>query len=96
MDEAYARDGLWRYAEGPVAALHRLCVRPESQGKGLARELLAWMEERYRRQGVKVVRLDTYMANAPAMRLYESAGYERAGETRFRGKGLFCLFEKAL
>jgi ribosomal protein S18 acetylase RimI-like enzyme len=96
MADVYARDGRWRYAEGQVATLHRLCVHPEAQGRGVAKGLLRWMEERYLAQGIKAVRLDTYLANAPAMRLYEGAGYERAGWTWFRGKGPFCLFEKLL
>ena len=85
----------WRYDEPVFAVLHRLCVHPFDQGKGVARETMAHMEEYVRSVGVFAVRLDAFSQNPAALRLYESRGYKKAGEIAYR-KGLFYLYEKKL
>ena len=57
-------------------------------------------EEEARRQGRKVIRLDTWEGNLPANRLYPSLGYRYAGQAEFFFMGfvrenLNC-YEKAL
>ena len=57
-------------------------------------------EEEARRQGRKVIRLDTWEGNLPANRLYPSLGYRCAGQAEFFFMGfvrenLNC-YEKAL
>lgn len=85
----------WRYDEPVFAVLHRLCVHPFDQGKGVARETMAHMEESVRSVGIYAVRLDAFSQNPAALRLYESNGYRKAGEIAYR-KGLFYLYEKKL
>ena len=75
--------------------LHRLCVNPELQGRGLARQAMARMEKNALDKGFDSVRLDVFSQNLHAQRLYEKLGYRRTGEVRFR-KGIFHLLEKAL
>lgn len=87
--------GAWEHTEGDFCVLHRLCVNPEMQGRGLARQAMARMEQNARDQGFDSVRLDVFSQNLHAQRLYERLGYRRTGEVRFR-KGIFYLMEKKL
>ena len=87
--------GAWEHTEGDFCVLHRLCVNPEMQGRGLARQAMARMEKNARDQGFDSVRLDVFSQNLHAQRLYERLGYKRTGEVRFR-KGIFYLLEKGL
>ena len=87
--------GAWEHTEGDFCVLHRLCVNPQLQGRGLARQAMARMEKNARDQGFDSVRLDVFSQNLHAQRLYERLGYRRTGEVRFR-KGIFYLMEKGL
>ena len=87
--------GAWDHTEGDFCVLHRLCVNPEMQGRGLARQAMARMEKNARDQGFDSVRLDVFSQNLHAQRLYDRLGYKRTGEVRFR-KGIFYLMEKGL
>ena len=83
-----------------VGVIHTLCIRPSCAGRGLARQMVAFCEAEARRQGRKVIRLDTWEGNLPANRLYPSLGYRYAGQAEFFFMGfvrenLNC-YEKAL
>ena len=66
--------GLTPLAEG-AAYLKRMWIAPEARGLGLARRLLAALEDRARAIGYRVVRLETNRALVEAQKLYRSAGY---------------------
>ncbi len=85
----------WRYAVPYFAVLHRLCVHPDFQGRGVAGETMVHLEEAIRSRGIFAVRLDAFSQNPVALHLYESRGYLKAGEITYR-KGLFYLYEKKL
>ena len=87
--------GAWDFTQGDFCVLHRLCVNPAMQGRGLARQTMARMEKNALEQGFDSVRLDVFSQNLHAQRLYEKLGYKRTGEVRFR-KGIFYLMEKGL
>ncbi|WP_318216090.1 helix-turn-helix domain-containing GNAT family N-acetyltransferase [Streptomyces sp. SCL15-6] len=57
------------------AEIKRLWVSPRVRGLGLARRLLAELEERAARHGSDLVRLDTNKALEAATRLYRNSGY---------------------
>ena len=62
--------------------------------------MVAFCEAEARRQGRKVIRLDTWEGNLPANRMYPSLGYRYAGQAEFFFMGfvrenLNC-YEKAL
>ena len=54
-----------------------------------------FLEQSVLDRGLRAIRLDAFSLNPAALKLYESRGYERAGEIQFR-KGLFYLYEKRL
>ena len=87
--------GAWEHTGGDFCVLHRLCVNPELQGRGLARQAMARMEKNALDKGFDSVRLDVFSQNLHAQRVYERLGYKRTGEVRFR-KGIFYLMEKGL
>lgn len=85
----------WRYCEQDIVVLHRLCVHPDFQGQGVARQAMDYLENEVRARGVQTIRLDAFSQNPAALHLYESRGYQKAGEISYR-KGLFYLYEKKL
>lgn len=63
--------------------LHRLCVHPDSQGKGYARRLLDFAEDLLKSYGCLSVRLDTFSKNLRNQRLYEARGYKKREDVYF-------------
>jgi GNAT superfamily N-acetyltransferase len=68
--------GVKRLSEN-VAEIKRMYVVPEARGRGVARVLLAALEDAARELGYTRVRLDTGARQPGARALYESAGYRR-------------------
>ncbi|ADY55289.1 GCN5-related N-acetyltransferase [Syntrophobotulus glycolicus DSM 8271] len=94
QEEEYQK-GAW-LSQGPgIAVVHRLCVHPDVQNKGMGRETMRRAEGYLAAKGYAAVRLDAFAQNPQAIRLYESLSYKRAGAVRFC-KGEFYLFEKQL
>lgn len=91
----------WKYPaeESQALVIHTLAVHPDFRGIGLAREMVQYAEELARKKDCLVIRLDTYVGNTPAMKLYQSMGYELSGRTDFLFQGflpeeLYCLEKK--
>ncbi len=93
-DEQY-RNGKWRYENSVFKVVHRLCVHPDFQNRGVAGEALDRIEKTAAAEGTECIRLDVYSKNPYALKLYESKGYVKVGEANWR-KGLFCLMEKRI
>ena len=91
-DDAY-ENGKWKYKDGPIYIVHRLCVNPAFQNKGIAKSTLLYIEEQLKETGIHVIRLDVFSNNPFALRLYNSLGYSRVGHADWR-KGRFFLMEK--
>lgn len=72
--EPVACGGL-KLPSGSPAEIKRLWVDPQARGLGLARRLLAALEERAVRHGRELVRLDTNKALKAATHLYRDSGY---------------------
>ncbi|HUF32745.1 MAG TPA: GNAT family N-acetyltransferase [Acidimicrobiales bacterium] len=67
--------GLRRH--GPTTGeIKRMWTAPAARGTGVARALLAALEDEARRLGYRAVRLETGTGQPEAIRLYASAGYE--------------------
>lgn len=93
-DEQY-RNGKWKCSDGEYRVLHRLCVAPKYQNRGIAGAALVHMENELRRKGVGSIRLDVFDRNPHALSLYRRHGYEKVGSALWR-KGEFSLMEKRL
>ena len=93
-DEQYA-NGKWNYPSSEFRIIHRLCVNPDYQNKGVAKQALKHIEDNLRKDGVESIRLDVFTENPFALSLYRKYGYEEVGTTQWR-KGKFLLMEKHL
>lgn len=91
-DEQYI-NGAWRYADEPYYVIHRLCVNPTFQNRGVARRTMLYIEEQLADRGIHAIRLDSFSGNPYALKLYENLGYARVGTADWR-KGRFYLMEK--
>lgn len=92
FDEQYGR-GRWKNEAEPFYVVHRLCVEPDFQNKGIARRTLLHIEEVLKKSGIHSVRLDVFSGNPFALKLYDSMGYTKTGCCEWR-KGTFYLMEK--
>lgn len=88
-------NGDWQYRDQTYCIVHRLCVHPGHQGKGVAGQTLAYIETEMRKRGIGAVRLDAFSENPAANALYTGHGYERRGIADWR-MGRFYLMEKRL
>lgn len=68
----------------PSLELHRVYVYQHGQGVGVGRILLAWAIERARQRGAKNLYLGVWESNARAIALYESRGFEKVGNYKFK------------
>lgn len=88
-------DGHWNNNGSKTAVIHRLCVKPQFQGYGMATKLMKYVESNLKNNSYNDIRLDAFSKNPYAVNLYKKIGYKEVGETYFR-KGRFLLFEKVL
>ena len=91
-DKEY-ENGKWKYKDEPYYIVHRLCVNPTFQNKGIAKSTLLYIENQLKEMGIHVIRLDAFTNNPFALRLYNSLGYSEVGYADWR-KGRFFLMEK--
>lgn len=87
--------GKWRYPNLPFLVLHRFCVHPNYQHKGMGVQTLVYIESILKNQEYQVLRLDAFSKNPFSLKLYEKSGFSKVGQVYF-SKGLFYLYEKKL
>ena len=85
----------WTYNGEMACIIHRLCVSPEVQNRGIGKIVLNHIENQLQNMGFESVRLDVFSENPYANRLYEKCGYVKRGYSDWR-KGRFWLMEKKL
>lgn len=93
-DEQY-KNGEWQYTGDNYNVIHRLCVSPDCQNKGIARTTLSHIESELGFLGTKAIRLDVFSENPYALKLYSDSGYHKVGTACWR-KGKFFLMEKLI
>lgn len=79
----------WSDTRNPLV-IHRLCIMPGSQGKGLAKILVRFAENFAREHNYSSIRLDAFTGNPKALRLYNSLQYQQKGIVKFRKGAFFC------
>lgn len=75
-DRPVACGGLRAVGDG-VGEIRRMWVDPTARGRGLARRVLAGLEDAGRSLGLTRLRLETGTAQPEALALYDSAGWRR-------------------
>ena len=87
----YAPDG-----DG-AAELKRIFVAEDARGSGVGRALLEILEAEARREGIRLMRLETGVKSAEALGLYRRFGYRETGPFGAYGPDPLSVFmEKAL
>ncbi|MGN6782706.1 MAG: GNAT family N-acetyltransferase [Marmoricola sp.] len=102
--DAPVATGAWRRRPLPVGApgtsaveLKPMYVVPEERGRGLARLMLAHLEETARAAGADVVVLETGLRQPEAIALYASSGYTAIpGFGHYAGEPLSRCFARPL
>lgn len=86
--------GQW-LSEGDFVVFHRVAVATAYLGMGMAKKLLAYIEEFAIQKGIYSIKADTNFDNAAMLGLLEKGGYQYCGEVIFRGSPRMA-FEKRL
>jgi ribosomal protein S18 acetylase RimI-like enzyme len=89
------QDCTWTLDDKQPLVIHRLCVHAQHQGKGYAVKLVHWAEQFAIEKKYRSIRLDAFVQNPAALRLYQKLGYQKTGKVNFR-KGIFYCYEKVL
>src|SRR5207248_5161117 len=88
--------GLRRFNK-ETAEIKRMYVEPGARCRGIGRKILDELEAAAKRLGYQKVRLETGTRQPEAIRLYESAGYQRiAAYGDFKDSPLSVCFEKSI
>ncbi|MBQ8831037.1 MAG: GNAT family N-acetyltransferase [Oscillospiraceae bacterium] len=88
-------DAEWSYTGENYRVIHRLCVDPDFQRSGIARNTMLYIEELLKSWVVESIRLDTFTQNPRALNLYGNLGFKTRGYADWR-KGRFVLLEKII
>lgn len=89
--------GALQVLDADTAEIKRMYVRPAQRGRGLARQILAALEELALLSGRTVLRLETGSYLPGALRLYASSGYaEIPPYGEYAGNAYSVCFEKRL
>jgi ribosomal protein S18 acetylase RimI-like enzyme len=67
--------GGFKPEESGTAYIKRMWISPSARGLGLGRRLLQELEDRARKVGYRMIRLETQKSLTEAQRLYRSSGY---------------------
>ena len=78
--DAYS-GGPWAFdaEDAEVMVLHTLVIDPDAAGHGFGKQFVAFYEDYARKNGCKVLRMDTNSRNARARAMYARLGYREAG-----------------
>jgi GNAT superfamily N-acetyltransferase len=89
--------GAVRRIDPETCEIKRMYVKPPWRGKGIARAMVAALEQESRRLGVGRIVLETGVRQHEALSLYSKAGFERiAAFGDYAGKPLSVCFAKTL
>ena len=91
-EEEY-KNGKWLYPDREYYVIHRFCVNPLFQNKGVGKQTMEFIEKKLRSINIPAIRLDVFSQNPYALRLYRDMGYSQVGHADWR-KGRFYLMEK--
>ena len=93
--DAQYQNGKWSYPDSKFNVIHRICVHPKFQNKGIATQTLKYIETFCKTNGYETIRIDCFTENPYSRKLYDKAGYLVVGYANWR-KGKFELREKRL
>ena len=80
----------WKYvgSKENVLVIHTLCVPPKKAGHGYGQQMVEYAKTMANKMNCATIRIDTYIHNEPAKRLYLHNGFRIAGYGRILLQGL--------
>ena len=80
----------WHYPgeNEEVLVIHTLCVPPRKAGRGYGRRMVEFAKTIAAETLCRALRIDTYIHNEPAKRLYQKNGFRIAGSARTLHQGV--------
>lgn len=88
-------DGAW-LSDQPYFVIHRLAVRSDSKGSGVAAQMLSETESICKSAGISAIRVDTHHDNKPMQRFLSKNGFIPCGDIRLADGAPRIAFEKLL
>lgn len=86
---AICMEGFSTFACRPLLNIHDFAVLPQFRGLGIARDLLAAVEEKARTLSCCKITLEVLEGNTPARQLYQAVGFEGYELNPALGKAVF-------
>lgn len=100
MIDNYINNGEMYIMKDDEKIVGMMAVTPAYQKKGIAKDLISYVESIAKKNGKKAVRLDALDTNTKARRLYENEGYQFCGISKIHTDNLgiadFYMYEKIL
>jgi GNAT superfamily N-acetyltransferase len=62
-------------SEEKQVKLHRIYLHPKTQGKGVGKKLLSWLEKKAQKKGYQIIWLDAMDKQVDAFEFYKKRGY---------------------
>ena len=85
LQETFVACGGYVPKSSTTVEIKRMRVHPAHQGQGYGRALLRELEGRAQSHGFAVALVETTTIQRPALKLYQSSGYQQIGEARVEG-----------
>lgn len=86
QDEEYGELNWSTSDDDKNIVVHRLAVRPDQQGKGLARKIMDFAEQWAKDNQYDAIRLDTFSQNPRNQKFYTNRGYNDLGAVYLKYK----------
>lgn len=91
MDEVY-KPVNWLTETSNHYYIHRLAVKPDQQGKGIARKMMRFAENLAIKNNIISIRLDTFSKNLRNQKFYTNLGYKRLENIYFKEQSEFPFY----
>ena len=71
--------GQWLCDGRPYLAIHRIAIRVEKRGKGIAGQIIQFIADRAKKEDFATIRVDTHHGNIPMRKMLEKNGFFYTG-----------------
>ncbi len=90
-DEDVDKLPCWDKSLTPSAEFSRLCVRKDMQNQGIAREMIDYVFDIFRKEGKKGVHILVKTGHKAALSLYSAIGFKAVGKCNLFEKDFICM-----
>lgn len=88
--------GRWMNEDAPYLALHRIAIRVQKRGRGLAEQIIGYIADMARQGGYSTIRVDTHQGNLPMRKMLEKNGFSYTGIIYLASGEERVAYEKAV